>query len=451
MLENLKNSGKMPLVIGIGSAAIAIIVITIAVIIGININKSKEANTDLSDITNQEEIPEDEQGDPIIIDQEFPDEETGEEQPDENPEKEPVEQPTKETPKVDPKYFIRVNYGANVVTIYTKDANGKYTVPYKAMVCSTGKATPRSGTYTMPSGNYSRGTWGMMIGNVWAQYFTRIKGSILFHSVPYTARNKWSLEYWEYDKLGTSASAGCVRLTVKNAKWIYDNCPSGTQVEFYSDSNPGPIVPEQPAKISEHEAVRGWDPTDPDKANPWKTYTPPQKEEIPENTPTTPSNPIDSTKPNDSTDEPTEPNTPSKPAEPEEPTTKPETPSKPSEPETPTENTKPTTPSAPTNPEDTTTPSNPTNPTTPDDSTNTQTKPNEPSKPSEETTTKPETPTTSPEADTPTENTQPTNPSTPSNPAEPTTPTTPSDPAEPTTPSEPSDEGKTTENTGKNG
>ena len=189
--------------------------------------------------------------------------------------------------KKDIKYFIRVNYNQNVVTIYTKDSNGNYTVPYKAMVCSTGKATPRSGTYTIPSGSYSRATWGLMVGNVWAQYFTRIKGSILFHSVPYTQRNKWSLEYWEYDKLGTTASAGCIRLTVQDAKWIYDNCPSGTQVEFYSDSNPGPLGKPTAQKISSEEAVRGWDPTDPAGNNPWKTY---RKEEtkVEQITPETP-------------------------------------------------------------------------------------------------------------------------------------------------------------------
>lgn len=36
-----------------------------------------------------------------------------------------------------PTYYIKVNKSANTITIYTKDANGNYTVPYKAMVCST--------------------------------------------------------------------------------------------------------------------------------------------------------------------------------------------------------------------------------------------------------------------------------------------------------------------------
>ena len=143
------------------------------------------------------------------------------------------------------------------------------------MVCSTGKATPTSGTYTIPNGKWDRWTWGQMVGNVWAQYYVRIKGSILFHSVPYTSKDKSTLEYWEYDKLGTKASAGCIRLTVQDAKWIYDNCKAGSQVEFYSDPNPGPLGKPTAQKISDDEEVRGWDPTDPDNNNPWMDYTRP--------------------------------------------------------------------------------------------------------------------------------------------------------------------------------
>ena len=108
---------------------------------------------------------------------------------------------------------------------------------------------------------------------MYGQYATRIVGSILFHSVPYTKQNPANLEYWEYDKLGTKASAGCIRLTVIDAKWIYDNCKSGTKVEFYSDSNPGPLGKPTAQKISDaDENVRVWDPTDPRSDNPWKTY-----------------------------------------------------------------------------------------------------------------------------------------------------------------------------------
>ncbi len=34
-------------------------------------------------------------------------------------------------------YFIRVNYEAQTVTIYEKDENGYYSIPIKAMICSS--------------------------------------------------------------------------------------------------------------------------------------------------------------------------------------------------------------------------------------------------------------------------------------------------------------------------
>ena len=112
------------------------------------------------------------------------------------------------------------------------------------------------------------------MGDVYGQYSTWICGDILFHSVPYLeSGNKSSLEYWAYDQLGQRVSMGCVRLTVEDAKWIYSNCPVGTQVEFYSSSNPGPWGKPTTRKISNAPSyVRGWDPTDPDKRNPWPKY-----------------------------------------------------------------------------------------------------------------------------------------------------------------------------------
>ena len=184
------------------------------------------------------------------------------------------------------------------------------------MLCSIGTATPAAGNvYTIPNGKWDRWTWGQMVGGVWAQYYTRIKGSILFHSVPYTSKAKGTLEYWEYDKLGTKASAGCIRLTVQDAKWIYDNCKPGTKVEFYEDSNPGPLGKPTAQKISDDEEVRGWDPTDPDAENPWKNYVKPVTPTEPKEEPTTPTEPKEEPK--------EEPTTPTEPKEEpkEEPTT----------------------------------------------------------------------------------------------------------------------------------
>lgn len=169
------------------------------------------------------------------------------------------------------KYRLEVNCEQNVVNVYEKDENGEYKDCVKVMLCSVGSATPKSGTYSLKK--YGGWEWKGLQGDVFGQYATQITGNILFHSVPYTKKgDNSSLEYWEYDKLGTPASLGCIRLTVKNAKWIYDNCASGTKVYFYKDSNPGPLGKPSERKISGDSEVNGWDPTDPDSDNPWKNY-----------------------------------------------------------------------------------------------------------------------------------------------------------------------------------
>ena len=93
-------------------------------------------------------------------------------------------------------FYIKVNYIANVVTVYKNDGTGNF-IPYKALTCSTGRATPRSGVYSVKT----KWTWGALFGNVYGHYVTKIVGNILFHSVPYLSQNPASLEYWEYDKL----------------------------------------------------------------------------------------------------------------------------------------------------------------------------------------------------------------------------------------------------------
>lgn len=165
-----------------------------------------------------------------------------------------------------PGYYIMINVQANTVTVYTSDENGSYNQPYRAMVCSTGDATPTSGAYELGW----RLRWQNLFGGVYGQYVTQIVGNILFHSVPYTKKyDQGSLEYWEFDTLGTSSSMGCVRLQVKDAKWIYDNFYSIVGAEFYTSSDPGPLGKPSAPLISGNERCRGWDPTDPDPNNPW--------------------------------------------------------------------------------------------------------------------------------------------------------------------------------------
>lgn len=163
-------------------------------------------------------------------------------------------------------YYIRINRKQNCITVYTLDDEGEYTIPYKAMICSTGlyNATPR-GTYQIST----KYLWRELYGGVYGQYATRIHGGVLFHSVPYYSRSKNALCTDKYNKLGQQASMGCVRLTVEDAKWIAENCPQGTTVEIYDDDDPGPLGKPEAVKIDTDSPNKGWDPTDPDENNPW--------------------------------------------------------------------------------------------------------------------------------------------------------------------------------------
>ncbi|MBR4210497.1 MAG: L,D-transpeptidase [Lachnospiraceae bacterium] len=149
-----------------------------------------------------------------------------------------------------PTYVLYVNRSLNCVTVFTPDAQGNL-APIRSMVCSCGKQG-----HGTPVGTYSTSDyydWRLMIDGTYGRYAVRFNKHILFHSVPYTAKSPDSLEWDQYNLLGQSASLGCVRLNVADAKWIYENCKPGSVI----------IDPESPK--------RGWDPTDDHAANPWIT------------------------------------------------------------------------------------------------------------------------------------------------------------------------------------
>lgn len=164
-------------------------------------------------------------------------------------------------------YYIRVNRSANVVTVYTAGDDGRYSVPYRAMVCSSGGSGTPLGDFSLDG--WYRWEWLGLVGGVSGQYCTQIYGDYLFHSVPYTERyNKGSLQPGEFDKLGTSCSHGCIRLQVADAKWIYDNKYDIAGVTVYDSDDPGPLGKPSAPSIG-GSAYPGWDPTDPDSDNPW--------------------------------------------------------------------------------------------------------------------------------------------------------------------------------------
>lgn len=177
----------------------------------------------------------------------------------------PAEAKSKKKVQASKQYQIRVNKQQNVVTVY-KHIKGKKYKPYKAFSCSAGEGTP-TGTFPMKE----KMRWHELDGPTYGQYCSRICGRILFHSVWYYKPDKSTQSYVQYNRLGTTASHGCIRLTVWDAKWIYDHCATGTKVVIYNSSKPGPLGKPKTVKVSGYS---GWDPTDPDPANPYQRKQP---------------------------------------------------------------------------------------------------------------------------------------------------------------------------------
>ena len=117
--------------------------------------------------------------------------------------------------------------------MYGLDDNNEYTVMVKKMKCSTGRdATPTpKGTYTSTTGPGARWHYFKKF-DCWAQYAYYIQGDIMFHSVLYNEK-EGRVTQSSVNNLGRKASHGCVRLSVEDAKWIYQNCTKGTTVVVY--------------------------------------------------------------------------------------------------------------------------------------------------------------------------------------------------------------------------
>lgn len=158
-------------------------------------------------------------------------------------------------------YTIYVNRKTNLVNV-VNSKNGKLV---RAMYCSTGKK------YRTIRGTFrttAKYRWRALYHDSYGQYSTRIRGPYLFHSVPYYRTRKNKVDTKEYNKLGKQASAGCIRLAVTDAKWIYDHCRVGTKVVIgESKKLKKPSRPK--LKISTKKKT-GWDPTDPDPHNPYR-------------------------------------------------------------------------------------------------------------------------------------------------------------------------------------
>lgn len=129
--------------------------------------------------------------------------------------------------------IVVVNKGAQVVTAYQQDSEGKYTIPLRHMICSSGKVNART-----PNGTWKlskRQEWYRYPSGVYIRYPVTYKSGLYFHSVLY--RSKSSIMTSTIRRLGTRQSLGCIRLKVNDAKWLYDSVKNGTTVYITDGKN----------------------------------------------------------------------------------------------------------------------------------------------------------------------------------------------------------------------
>ncbi|MDZ7609256.1 MAG: L,D-transpeptidase family protein [Candidatus Desulforudaceae bacterium] len=115
--------------------------------------------------------------------------------------------------------------GTHNVTVY------KGREPYKTFKASGGKVTSPTplGTYYVYNRGYCFYNARLHEG---AYYWVQFSGPFLFHSIPFDTSGK--IKDQEAEKLGQPASHGCVRLSLEDARWFYENVPNGTMIVIYN-------------------------------------------------------------------------------------------------------------------------------------------------------------------------------------------------------------------------
>ena len=139
-------------------------------------------------------------------------------------------------------YFVEVDVNNQLIKIYGLDENGQHTKLEKTFTCSTGTTSYPSelGTFIL-TGRKARWAEFPNWGGGLARWWVRINSDIAFHSVIYNSNNLNDVNMSSVRKLGQRASHGCIRLTVADAKWIYDNIGKDTKVTIHENA---PLDPE---------------------------------------------------------------------------------------------------------------------------------------------------------------------------------------------------------------
>lgn len=138
---------------------------------------------------------------------------------------------TKENLKVNidkkTEYVIDVCISSQRMKVFKKDKL------LKDIACSTGilgnsdTETPLGTFYIQTKGNYFFSGKYQEGGRYYIKFFS----DYLIHSIPVDKNGNIIEE--ERKKIGNPASHGCIRISMNDSKWVYDNIPQGSEVSIH--------------------------------------------------------------------------------------------------------------------------------------------------------------------------------------------------------------------------
>lgn len=120
-------------------------------------------------------------------------------------------------------YYIWVN--TTIPKTYIFKGYNHHWKLIKFMPCTVGKNSSPTIKGTFKVGNKGKSFIVKNNPKLMCKYFTQIHGNYLFHTVLLNRNGTIA-----NGTLGAKISHGCIRLSIKNAKYIYNNIPSGSTI-----------------------------------------------------------------------------------------------------------------------------------------------------------------------------------------------------------------------------
>ena len=172
-----------------------------------------------------------------------------------------------ESPDNKSEYYMVVFTGNQFVMVYKKNAKGEYKIKFHMLLCSTGTSEnpTKEGVYSITG----KERWATLSGDRFGQYGCILSGpeTYTISSTPFSKNKAWTMLDGGYENIGQANTKGDIQLCVRDARWIYDNMPVGTQVHVVNSDNPDAKSLTLPKRINKNG---GWDPTDKwSKGNPY--------------------------------------------------------------------------------------------------------------------------------------------------------------------------------------